>query len=214
MHRIHPWFGTKSNDKLSKSMLDSLTQTRRHSLTALTPRLFQDSEEFYESTIINKINFITDKVLHNNDIEIFNHLSLIDVTLHPFGIRWLRLLFLRELEFPQCLILWDAMFATDNRQLNLVSYIFVALLVCLRDELLKMDNSNCMKLLMQPHFHLDPLDVLKTALYLQDPAVYKRPNSMENSYELVSYSYPKDRVMNKYCYTKKFNFFVVLLHSL
>jgi len=88
------------------------------------------------------------------------------------------------------------MFATDNKELNLVSYIFVALLACLRDELLKMDNSNCMKLLMQPHFHLDPLDVLKTALYLQDPAVYKRPNSMENSYELVNDFYSKDNNNN------------------
>ena len=137
----------------------------------LTPKLFQENEEFYESTIINIINYITEKCLQNNDIEIYNHLNTIGVTLHPFGIRWLRLLFLRELEFPQCLILWDAIFATDNKELNLVNYIFVALLVCLRDELLKMDNSTCMKLLMQPHFHLDPLDVLRTALYLQNPAV-------------------------------------------
>ena len=85
--------------------------------------------------------------------------------------RWLRLLFLRELEFPACLVLWDAMFATDNVNLDLVDFLFVALLVCLRDEILKMDNSNCMKLLMQPHYHLDPLDVLRTALYLQNPAV-------------------------------------------
>ena len=65
------------------------------------------------------------------------------------------------------------MFATDSQELNLVNYLFVSLLVCLRDDILSMDNSSCMKLLMQPHFYLDPLDVLKTALYLQNPAVIK-----------------------------------------
>ena len=85
--------------------------------------------------------------------------------------RWLRLLFLRELEFPCSLVIWDAIFATDNQELSLVNFIFVALLSCLRDEILRMDNSSCMKFLMQPHFNLDPNDVLKTALYLQNPAV-------------------------------------------
>ena len=80
-------------------------------------------------------------------------------------------MFLRELEFPNCLILWDAIFATDNKKLSLVNYIFVSLLSCLRDDLLKMDNSSSMRLLMQPHLHLDSLDVLKTALYLENPAV-------------------------------------------
>jgi TBC1 domain family protein 5 len=81
-------------------------------------------------------------------------LNKIQVTLHPFGIRWLRLLFLRELEFPTLLVFWDAMFAIDNKELSLVNFLFVALLTCLRDEILKMDNSGCMKLLMQPHFYL------------------------------------------------------------
>ena len=80
-------------------------------------------------------------------------------------------MFLRELEFPFSLVLWDAIFATDNQEFSLVNYIFVALLASLRDEILRMDNSTCMKFLMQPHYNLDPVDVLKTALYLQNPAV-------------------------------------------
>ena len=120
---------------------------------------------------MHKINDITNAVLKENDSEIFNHLIKIDVSLHPFGIRWLRLLFIRELEFPNCLILWDAMFATDNKEFSLANYIFVALLTSIRDDILKMDNSSCMRLLMQPQLHINSLDVLKTALYLQNPAV-------------------------------------------
>ncbi len=79
---------------------------------------------------------------------------------------------MRELEFPLSLVIWDAIFAIDNKDFKLVNYIFVALLFSLRDEILKSDNSSCMKLLMQPHFHLDPLNVLKTALYLYDPVSF------------------------------------------
>lgn len=68
-------------------------------------------------------------------------------------------------------MLWDAIFATDYHDFSLVNYIFVALLTYLRDDILKMDNSGCLRLLMQPHYHLDVLEVLKTALYLQNPAV-------------------------------------------
>lgn len=206
MLRIHNWFGTRTTSKLgASSMIESFTQNRRNSLICLTPKLFRENEEFYESFIINKINYITKSVLQNNDIEVYNHLNLIGVSLHPFGIRWLRLLFLRELEFPQCLILWDAMFATDNKELGLVNYLFVALLACLRDQLLKMDNSSCMKLLMQPQFYLDSLDVLKTALYLQNPAIYQRPNSMENSYEYIITSSQQKKDISKSEYRTRSN---------
>ena len=80
-------------------------------------------------------------------------------------------MFLRELEFPSCLVLWDAIFATDNQRFSLSDYIFVALLCSLRDKLLKSDHSGCMKILMQAHYELDSVEVLRTALYLHNPAV-------------------------------------------
>jgi hypothetical protein len=47
---------------------------------------FQEIQESSNTnTIINKINFIMNETLKNNDIEIFNHLNKIDVSLHPFG---------------------------------------------------------------------------------------------------------------------------------
>jgi hypothetical protein len=103
-------------------------------------------------------------------------------------------LFLRELEFPASLVLWDAILATDNVSLSLVDYVFVALLTCLRERILSScDNSTCMRLLMQPHFDLDVVYVLKTALYLQNPAIYTSPpplgffyTHMDASYEVIS----------------------------
>ena len=86
--------------------------------------------------------------------------------------RWLRLLFLRELRFPSCLAIWDAIFAVDNKEFKLVNYIFVALLAILRERILGTDNnSDCLRLLMQPHVYLEPLNVLQIALYYYDSGV-------------------------------------------
>ncbi len=85
--------------------------------------------------------------------------------------RWLRLLFLRELEFPPCLILWDAIFAIDRNTFNLADFIFISLLMSLRDRIIFTDNSNCLRLLMQQDLRIDCLNILKKALYLQNPEV-------------------------------------------
>lgn len=46
--------------------------------------------------------------------------------------RWLRLLFGREFPIHDLLIIWDAIFA-DGISSNLVDYIFVAMLIAIRD---------------------------------------------------------------------------------
>lgn len=136
--------------------------------------MFNEEDKSLESVIVHKINYITNVVLRNNEFEIFNHFNKIELSCHPFGIRWLRLLFLRELDFPTNLILWDAIFALDKLEFSLCYYIFVSLLTHLRDDLLRMDNSGCMHLLMQQQFHLNTLDVLKVALYYYNPAVSRK----------------------------------------
>lgn len=46
--------------------------------------------------------------------------------------RWVRLLFGREFPLQDLLVVWDALFA-DSITLNLVDYIFVAMLLYIRD---------------------------------------------------------------------------------
>lgn len=135
------------------------------------PKLFQENSAPTQSSIVKKINRITDVVLRNNEYEVFNHFDKIDLSCHLFGIRWLRLLFLRELDFPSVLILWDAIFAVDRHEFNLVNFIFVSILSHLRSSLIHNDNSGCLQLLMKPLFHLNCLEVLSTALYYFNPAV-------------------------------------------
>jgi TBC1 domain family member 5 len=170
MNNMYGWFGSKSD---IDTFLVQKESKRRASVFNLTPTLYKydDSLELNDNLITSKINKITHVILKNNDFEVYNHMLEIDVSLHLFGLRWLRLLFLRELDFPSVLVLWDAIFAADPCGLDLVDFIFVSLLICLREKILSMDNSECMRLLMQPQYHLDPNEVLKTALYLQNPEV-------------------------------------------
>jgi len=147
-------------------------------------KLFVEEDD-YENVIIAKINFIRNVLLKDNDSELYFYFNKTDISLAPFGIRWLRLLFVRELEFPKCLILWDAIFAVDRNTFALADFIFVSLLMGLREQILKSDHSNCMKLLMQQHLHLTTLDVLQRALYLYNPEIYYMPQSMDDSYEYV-----------------------------
>ena len=46
--------------------------------------------------------------------------------------RWVRLLFGREFTFQDLIVLWDAIFA-DSSMLDLVDYIFVAMLIKIRE---------------------------------------------------------------------------------
>ena len=46
--------------------------------------------------------------------------------------RWVRLLFGREFTFQDLIVLWDAIFA-DSAMLDLVDYIFVAMLIKIRE---------------------------------------------------------------------------------
>ncbi len=48
------------------------------------------------------------------------------------GSRWVRLLFGREFPLQDLLVVWDALFA-DSITLDLVDYVFVAMLLYIRD---------------------------------------------------------------------------------
>ncbi len=65
----------------------------------------------------------------------------------------------------------DAIFAIDKNNFSLADFIFISLLMSLREKIIYSDNSNCMKLLMQQDLRIDCLNLLKRALYLQNPEV-------------------------------------------
>lgn len=66
------------------------------------------------------------------------------------------------------------MFAIDKTNFVLADFIFISLLMSLRELLIYADHSNCMKLLMQQDLRIDALNILKRALYLHNPEVNRQ----------------------------------------
>lgn len=113
--------------------------------------------------IVTKVNRIQDQLVKKHDVELHMHLNRLEIApqiygmsvhLNPssalpplcfFGVlscfisslcpslsRWVRLLFGREFPLQDLLVVWDALFA-DSITLDLVDYIFVAMLLYIRD---------------------------------------------------------------------------------
>ncbi|XP_015262522.1 PREDICTED: TBC1 domain family member 5-like [Gekko japonicus] len=90
------------------------------------------------------------------------------------GRRWVRLLFGREFPLQDLLVIWDALFA-DSITLDLVDYVFLAMLLYIRDALISSNYQTCLGLLM----HYPPIgdvhSLILRALFLRDPKRNPRP---------------------------------------
>ncbi len=114
----------------------------------------QDDLNKSKLEVVGQLNFIRDKILAKEDLQLHNHLIKLDIPLPIFGMwvnffsfgfelhwisfhflhsRWLRLLFGREFPLQDLLVLWDAIFAVGN-QFELTNFIVVAMLIRIRHQ--------------------------------------------------------------------------------
>ncbi|KAL0271183.1 UNVERIFIED_CONTAM: hypothetical protein PYX00_008359 [Menopon gallinae] len=126
-----------------------------------------------ENEVVVKLQYIKENILQTSDPDLNKHLNELDIPLHLFGIRWLRLLFGREFPFQELLVLWDAIFAVDN--FELVNYVVVAMLTAIRSILLAGDYTTCLTNLMRYPNGVDVMFVIEYALHLMNPALYPAP---------------------------------------
>nr|CAB3266842.1 TBC1 domain family member 5-like [Phallusia mammillata] len=139
---------------------------------------FQSNENHMPSPpleITNKLNHIHDKLLGMYDHELYHHLTRLQIIPQVYGLRWVRLLFGREFVLQDLLVLWDALFA-DSPTLDLVDYIFVAMMFNIREQLLLSDYCSCMQLLMKYPPIEDVYDLVHLAIYFRDPKNNRRPS--------------------------------------
>ncbi|XP_013107771.1 TBC1 domain family member 5 isoform X2 [Stomoxys calcitrans] len=129
-----------------------------------------------EAEVVGQLNFIRDKILAKEDLHLHNYLKKLDIPLHLFGIRWLRLLFGREFALLDLLILWDAIFA-DSDRFDLPNYILVAMLIRIRHKLLLSDYTTCLTYLMRYPQNVDVNLILRHALHMKMPKKYDRPTN-------------------------------------
>ncbi|XP_022106136.1 TBC1 domain family member 5-like isoform X3 [Acanthaster planci] len=165
MDTMEPWY--------RHGMREEGAIHRNASFTSAEP--FAKPQECSPSSpLIKKLTKIQDVVLKMHDSELHMHLTRLDIQPQIFGIRWVRLLFGREFTLQDLLVLWDTIFA-DSVTLDLIDYIFVAMLILVRELLLSGDYADCMSLLMRFPMVGDVRCLVDKALHLRDPKKFPRP---------------------------------------
>ncbi|XP_044149215.1 TBC1 domain family member 5 [Bufo gargarizans] len=167
MGSAEPWFSTYEQD--SRKEKDAMISTMP----------FARPQDIGPSiAIVTKVNHIQDQLLKKTDIELYMHLNRLEIAPQIYGLRWVRLLFGREFPLQDLLVVWDALFA-DSITLALVDYIFVAMLLYIRDALISSNFQTCLGLLM----HYPPIgdvhSLILKALFLRDPKKNPRPISYQ-----------------------------------
>uniref|UniRef100_A0A8C7VHR9 TBC1 domain family, member 5 n=1 Tax=Oncorhynchus mykiss TaxID=8022 RepID=A0A8C7VHR9_ONCMY len=118
METAEPWFSSFQREG-KEEMLTSMPFARPQDLGPSV-------------AIVTKVNRIQDQLVKKHDVELHMHVNRLEIAPQIYGIRWVRLLFGREFPLQDLLVVWDALFA-DSITLDLVDYVFVAMLLYIRD---------------------------------------------------------------------------------
>ncbi|NWZ37721.1 TBCD5 protein, partial [Brachypodius atriceps] len=185
MKTAEHWFSTFEHD------------SQKEKDVVVTPTPFARPQDLGPSiAIVAKVNQIQDHLLKKHDIELYMHLNRLEIAPQIYGLRWVRLLFGREFPLQDLLVVWDALFA-DSITLNLVDYIFVAMLLYIRDALISSNYQTCLGLLM----HYPPIgdvhSLILRALFLRDPKRNPRPVTHQFQQNLDYYKARGADLMNK-----------------
>ncbi|XP_061598696.1 TBC1 domain family member 5 isoform X2 [Cololabis saira] len=185
METAEPWFSSFERE---------VRRGKEEMLTSIPFARPQDSGP--SVAIVTKVNRVQDQVVKKHDVELHMHLNRLEIAPQIYGIRWVRLLFGREFPLQDLLVVWDALFA-DSITLDLVDYVFVAMLLYIRDALIASNFQTCLGLLM----HYPPVGdinaLLQKALFLRDPKNNPRPVNYQFQQNLDYYKTRGADLMNK-----------------
>ncbi|KAH9471935.1 hypothetical protein Pst134EA_002565 [Puccinia striiformis f. sp. tritici] len=99
--------------------------------------------------IVDKCASIFHVYLKHADPELWTRLEKLDIEPQLWGIRWLRLLFTREFNYQESLLLWDGIFAQDGTSLRLADFVCIAMLLRIREGLLDSDYTGALQLILR-----------------------------------------------------------------
>ncbi|CAH1772711.1 unnamed protein product [Owenia fusiformis] len=166
MDTVEPWYVSRDIYPAKPSKTEKFTKTP----------FTQPSCDYPTNVIVTKLNIIQSEILSEHDMELYNHLEKYEIAPQVYGIRWIRLLFGREFPMQDLLVMWDALFA-ESTTFDLVDYVFVAMLLYIRDILLESDYPTCMTTLMRYPPVGDVHFFVEKALHLQNPQQYPKPHN-------------------------------------
>ncbi|ODN75943.1 hypothetical protein L202_05924 [Cryptococcus amylolentus CBS 6039] len=125
-----------------------------------------------QAPIIIRCSNLHSSILRKIDPQLWEKLESEGVEAQIWAIRWLRLIFTRELPFNIAMRLWDGIFAEDPG-LQLLDFVCVAMLLLIRNELIEGDYPAILTNLLHypapsPTYPFEPFMILAQALYLRD----------------------------------------------
>ncbi|WRT63648.1 uncharacterized protein IL334_000571 [Kwoniella shivajii] len=160
-----------------------------HDAFQLFQAIMKGAKEFYEwraeegpirnksatapqAPIITRCNYIHTSLIRRIDPQLWERLETEGVEAQIWAIRWIRLIFTRELPFSLAMRIWDGVFAEDPG-LGLLDFICVAMLLLIRNELIEADYPTLLtQLLHYPSpstsYPFEPFLVLSQALFLRN----------------------------------------------
>ncbi|KAE8543086.1 hypothetical protein D1P53_000573 [Cryptococcus gattii VGV] len=124
-----------------------------------------------KAPIIIRCNNLHKSILRRIDPQLYERLETEGVEAQIWAIRWIRLIFTRELPFSVAMRLWDGIFAEDPG-LQLLDYICIAMLLLVRNELIDADYPTLLTNLLHysapsSTYPFEPFLILAQALFLR-----------------------------------------------
>ncbi|KAI0350203.1 hypothetical protein OH77DRAFT_1413488 [Trametes cingulata] len=102
----------------------------------------------YVAPIVEACNRVQSVFLKSVDPELWKAMQSAGIEPQIYGIRWLRLLFTREFNMQDAMVLWDGLFAVDP-SFDLALWVCVAMLVRIRNKLIPADYSSQLTYLLR-----------------------------------------------------------------
>ncbi|KGB77227.2 TBC1 domain family member 5 [Cryptococcus deuterogattii R265] len=179
----------KAEEQQEEAMFKTLDRRYvEHDAFELFAAIMKNAKAFYEwraeegpiksrtntapkAPIIIRCNNLHTSLLRRIDPQLYERLETEGVEAQIWAIRWIRLIFTRELPFSIAMRLWDGIFAEDPG-LQLLDYICIAMLLLVRNELIDADYPTLLtNLLHYPApsstYPFEPFLILAQALFLR-----------------------------------------------
>ena len=201
IYALYPFYFTNTyNKKYNNEIIENLCNDYENNINEIYDFIHDENEfesdlfflfsnlmkfiiKFYEdlepnetkTKLIKECNEITHEKLKIKDPKLYEHFNKIELDIEIVMQRWLKCLLSREFKLEQIKILWDAILADNSEEnvFNLVDYISLAMIVYIRNDLIKKDQNQSFQTLFKYPEIDDPLILINLAIkyrnYILDP---------------------------------------------
>jgi hypothetical protein len=112
--------------------------------------IMQILQPYYQSASIqSKLNYIQNQLLQQIDPQLHSALQTAQILPTVYMMRWLRLLFIRELSINQLLYVWDYILNSSSEKIEMIDFLVVALLLTKRNQILQEESDFMLQIVMK-----------------------------------------------------------------